>query len=87
MKSRRSFIKQSVAVSAGFLGLSQFLSRPALALENRMNPIAEKWLELPPGFEAKIISTWGEKMSDGFLVPGNADGMAAFSSRGQSSLG
>ncbi|HKZ36837.1 MAG TPA: alkaline phosphatase PhoX [Chryseolinea sp.] len=79
MKSRRSFIKQSVAVSAGFLGLSQFLSRPALAMENRMNPTAGKWLELPPGFEAKIISTWGEKMSDGFLVPGNADGMAAFS--------
>jgi uncharacterized protein len=79
MKSRRSFIKQSVAVSAGFLGLSQFLSRPALAMENQMNPSIEKWLELPPGFEAKIISTWGEKMSDGFLVPANADGMAAFS--------
>jgi secreted PhoX family phosphatase len=39
---------------------------------------AEKWLELPKGFTARVISRWGDKMSDGFLVPGQADGMAAF---------
>ena len=83
MKSRRNFIKQSLAVSAGFMGLSQFLAYQSHAVETKMNPAMEKWLELPDGFTAKIISTWGEKMSDGFLVPGAADGMAAFNVGGK----
>jgi uncharacterized protein len=83
MRSRRTFIRQSLAVSAGFMGLSQFIVAPGFAAEGGMRPAIEKWLELPEGFEAKIISTWGEKMSDGFLVPGRADGMAAFAIRGK----
>src|SRR5688572_31278312 len=82
MKSRRTFIKQSLAVSAGFMGLSQFLGHQSIAAITGMNP-SHKWLELPDGFKAKIISTWGEKMSDGFLVPGSADGMAAFNVGGK----
>jgi uncharacterized protein len=77
MKSRRNFIKQCLAVSAGFTGLSNFLSAPTFAA-SAMNQIPGAWLELREGFAAKVISTWGEKMSDGLLVPGNADGMAAF---------
>src|SRR5688500_4512399 len=83
MKSRRNFIKQSLAVSAGFMGLSQFLTHQNYAVARNMNPVVEKWFELPEGFNAKIISTWGEKMSDGFLVPGSADGMAAFDISGK----
>ncbi len=41
-------------------------------------PDPEGILNLPQGFSYKIISRWQETMSDGFLVPGNADGMAAF---------
>lgn len=82
MTTRRNFIKQSLAVSAGFAGLSHFLAMPALAGEVPMNA-AEKWLELPEGFTAKVISRWGDKMSDGFFVPGRADGMAAFEVKGK----
>ncbi len=35
-------------------------------------------LTLPKGFSYKIISRQGDKMSDGFFVPGLADGMATF---------
>jgi secreted PhoX family phosphatase len=84
MTSRRNFIKQSLAVSAGFAGLNQFLAFPCVA-QNRygMNPVLEKWLELPEGFTATVISKWGDRMSDGFLVPGRADGMAAFDVAGK----
>jgi uncharacterized protein len=78
MTTRRQFIKHSFAVSAGFAGLNSFLSVPTVAQQATFRPVIEKWLELPDGFNAKIISRWGEKMADGFLVPGHPDGMAAF---------
>lgn len=83
MTTRRNFIKQSLAVSAGFAGLNQFLAIPSVAQNKNMTPVIETWLELPEGFNAKIISRWGDKMSDGFLVPGRADGMAAFNVAGK----
>ncbi|MEM6829418.1 MAG: alkaline phosphatase PhoX [Bacteroidota bacterium] len=81
--SRRTFIKQSVAVSLGFSGLSHYLvscsggGKAANVAENL--PVSKEWIDLPDGFSAKIISRWGDTMSDGFKVPGLADGMAAFS--------
>lgn len=36
-------------------------------------------LNLPEGFRYKIISRQGSRMSDGFYLPGAADGMATFS--------
>lgn len=83
MTTRRNFIKQSLAVSAGFAGLNQFLAIPTVAQQKKMTPVIEKWLELPEGFSAKVISKWGEKMSDGLLVPGKGDGMAAFNLNGK----
>lgn len=83
MTTRRDFIKQSFAVSAGFAGLNLFLSVRGFAQPGAMKPVVDKWLELPEGFNAKIISRWGEKMSDGFLVPGLPDGMAAFNVGGK----
>lgn len=79
--SRRSFLRQSLAVSAGFVGLSQYLlhSRPLAATV--WSP-TKQWLELPEGFSAKIISRWGDKMNDGFYVPNRHDGMAAFDIKG-----
>jgi uncharacterized protein len=35
-------------------------------------------LDLPEGFNYRIISRAGERMNDGFFVPGRHDGMAAF---------
>ena len=37
-------------------------------------------LDLPPEFGYTVISTAGDEMDDGLLVPGRADGMAAFAS-------
>jgi secreted PhoX family phosphatase len=39
---------------------------------------AQGILDLPRGFSHRLISRAGETMKDGFMVPGNADGMAAF---------
>ena len=36
------------------------------------------YLDLPKGFEYKVISRSGQTMSDGLLVPGRPDGMGAF---------
>lgn len=35
-------------------------------------------IDLPPGFSYRVISTFGDRMDDGFVVPDNADGMGAF---------
>lgn len=35
-------------------------------------------LDLPPGFQYRVFSQTGERMSDGFSVPAKHDGMAAF---------
>lgn len=43
-------------------------------------------LDLPEGFQYRIISAVGEKMDDGFPVPNNHDGMAAFPSENGSTI-
>jgi secreted PhoX family phosphatase len=35
-------------------------------------------LDLPTGFEYRVVATQGEEMDDGLLLPARADGMAAF---------
>ena len=35
-------------------------------------------LDLPPGFSYRVISAFGDRMDDGFVVPDCADGMGAF---------
>lgn len=82
MLTRKQFLKQSLAISAGFYGLSYFVISPENLLAHplkRNNP----WLELPVGFQAKVISEKGNPMSDGFLVPGDTDGMGTFSLNGK----
>ena len=37
-------------------------------------------LDLPPGFSYRVISRSGERMSDGYRVPGNPDAMGTFAS-------
>jgi uncharacterized repeat protein (TIGR03803 family) len=45
-----------------------------LAYDLRGRPL----ISLPPGFRYWVVSTTGQMMSDGTLVPGDHDGMAAF---------
>ena len=41
-------------------------------------PDPEGILDLPAGFDYRVIATHGEEMADGLLFPARADGMAAF---------
>ncbi len=83
MKSRRSFIAHSAAVTSGFLGLNHFLAQSAKA-ENPSSPFGDLvtdpdgLLDLPKGFKYRVISRTGDDMGDGYRVPGMPDGMAAF---------
>ena len=81
MVSRREFL-----VGAGtlaFLGLSKS-AMGNVSLSDLKTSISgfgpllsdpNKLLDLPAGFSYQVISSLGEKMSDGFTVPDKADGM------------
>ena len=80
--TRKSFIKKASVLSIGFAGLSSYLlsnsvkhlSSMTYNLVKDVNGI----LNLPLGFQYKIISKFNERMSDGLTVPNHADGMGCF---------
>lgn len=86
--SRRHFLRQAAAVSAGFGGLRIFVlggcTGPRPARESRVDgfgplvPDPAGVFDLPEGFSYRIISRFGDVMDDGLLVPHRPDGMAAF---------
>lgn len=83
--ARRKFLKQGALVSLGFSGLGAFAKTAGSILVQDpvqgFGPLLndpEGIFNLPEGFKYKIISQQGSEMSDGLLVPGKADGMAAF---------
>lgn len=81
--SRREFIRSSAMVGLGFLGLSRYSVASTLAINDRVGygPLISDpngILNLAKGFTYRVISRQGSKMSDGLLVPGKGDGMAAF---------
>lgn len=76
MIDRRLFI-QSIAIAAA----GSFTSIRAGA-SSGFGPVLKdpnNILDLPEGFSYRVISSHGDEMDDGLLVPGRADGMAAFS--------
>lgn len=85
--TRRQVVRNS-AVSLGFLGLRSLLgglSAPTLAMAKgygELVPDPERVIDLPRGFEYKILSRTGAPMDDGLVVPASHDGMAAFSGPG-----
>jgi len=89
-ESRRSFLKKSGILSAGFIGLqslvaSQYFSCTTLneqGLPSKYGPLikdTEGKLNLPKGFTYKVIAKKGDIMTDGLTHPGKPDGMATFS--------
>ncbi len=87
--SRRDFLRQSSAYSLGFLALRQCVQgtaraagvvgdAPAVPGYGPLRRDPKKLLDLPAGFNYKIISRAGDQMDDGLFVPGKADGMATF---------
>ena len=87
MRNRRNFFGKLTAGAAGFLGLRLFAeAKPNFQdYENEFKhygdliPDPAKLVDLPKDFSYKVISRKGDVMSDGLLVPGLHDGMAAFS--------
>jgi secreted PhoX family phosphatase len=73
---RRRFL-QSLAAAAA----APALSTPSRASDAKIGPLRTDpagMLDLPEGYDYKIVSRAGELMSDGLLVPHAHDGMAAF---------
>ena len=89
LKRRSVLMAGGGAVAGAFLGLQRLWaaelpgSTAAMATgfgDLRTDPGGI--LDLPPGFSYRVIARAGSEMSDGLLVPGMADGMAAFANPG-----
>ncbi len=83
--SRRHFLRQSAIVGGAFLGLRHLAGcasgpHPSTPVGPHPDLVEdpEGILNLPKGFRYTVLSRTGERMDDGFLVPGAHDGMAAF---------
>jgi len=81
--SRRQFLRTSGAFALGFAGLHSLIgcNPSSTRLKERFGPLVSDpagILDLPSGFNYKIISRVGDRMNDGFYVPGAPDGMATF---------
>jgi len=88
-ETRRSFLKKSGIISAGFIGLQTLIASQYFScntpnknlLSPKYGPLLddpEGKLKLPDGFSYKVIATKGDTMSDGLLHAGKPDGMATF---------
>lgn len=82
--SRRDFLGSAAAISLGFTGLGCSGRNGWQGPEPEgagFGPLLDDpngIIALPEGFSYRIVSEWGEEMSDGFLVPSRHDGMATF---------
>lgn len=100
--NRRNFLKaggmstMALALSAtGFLSFGGGTKNAIAAIDNPkvksggFGPLVKDpggILNLPEGFQYRIISEQGGKLSDGRLIPGAFDGMAAFQGRGNTTI-
>ncbi len=85
--TRRHFLLSAGAFSLGMGGLPGLLGRASAFADLPLiggpgfGPLTrdpDGLLDLPAGFEYRVISRMGQRMDDGLLVPGRADGMDAF---------
>jgi len=86
--NRRNFIKSTGAVSLGFLGLYNFACNSKTQKKTAEEVIKAGYgplvkdpdgiMNLPEGFNYKIISRMGTLMADGLTCPGRSDAMATF---------
>ncbi len=97
MQTRRQILHRGLVSAAAIAGLEVFLRQgwaaeavPAAGLSTAgFGPLVrdpQGILDLPAGFNHRVISRAGTVMADGFTVPGAMDGMAAFAVRGRTVL-
>jgi secreted PhoX family phosphatase len=81
MITRRSFISST---SFAFLGLRQYASAETSSrITEPFGPLIADpagVIDLPEGFNYRVLAKMEETMADGFRTPGKPDGMAAFAS-------
>lgn len=92
MQNRREFLVRAAALSgawtAGFGGLARAMAGPSgarLTPGDGFGPLIEDSagvFDLPAGFAYRVISRAGDRMDDGFVLPGKPDAMAAFEAPG-----
>ena len=78
MFNRRRFIQTLLVAAAAPATNSSLAGSSANAGFGKLVPDPQQILDLPQGFEYHVICRKGDEMDDGLLVPGEADGMAAF---------
>ena len=76
MINRRRFL-QSITAAATTPALT-FASKPTRASGASLQTDPNQIIDVPEDFSYSVVSRIGETMSDGLLVPGAHDGMAAF---------
>tara|TARA_Y100001970_G_C14228453_1_gene857130 strand:+ start:1231 stop:2643 length:1413 start_codon:yes stop_codon:yes gene_type:complete len=80
--TRKTFLKKASILTLGFTGLGNYLlSQSMNSLSNLSYNLVKDpkgIINLPPGFEYKIVSQFKNKMNDGLQVPDHADGMGCF---------
>jgi hypothetical protein len=86
--SRRHFLRSTAATSLAFSGLSTLAAAQERSeIQDYLNQVdgfgplqadPAGLFDLPDGFSYDVISTAGDAMSDGLVVPGDLDGMACF---------
>ncbi len=84
MSTRRQFTLALTGTAfAGLLGActttrAPLGSRAAPRAYGRLRPDPAGLLDLPRGFSYRVISSYGDRMDDGLVVPDYCDGMGAF---------
>lgn len=78
MFDRRRFIQTILVAAATPTTSASLANTSGSAGFGRLVRDPRQILDLPEGFEYQVVCRKGEEMDDGLLVPGEADGMAAF---------
>lgn len=90
--SRRQFMGRGAAAAGGMalaMGPARALARPGRPGTSPFGElVADRGglIDLPQGFQYRVLSAEGSTLSNGAPVPGDHDGMAAFSGRGNTTV-
>ena len=78
---RRLFVQTLIASSVASHAGARALAANSSAEFGKLRPDPNRIIDLPTGFSYTIVARTGDAMDDGLLMPGQPDGMAAFSGK------